>query len=100
MTTIVPKRTMWQGLPKLTEEMAELIQVLAKLQAHPEGKHPKQGDLTLLLEEEAGHVLAALSYFLEVNGVDLKLVEYHQALKWTKYRQHGLPGVQNPPEVL
>ena len=78
--------------------MGELQQVLGKLIAFPQGVHPDGRDnLKTRLEEEAGHVLAALSYFLEINDVDIKCVEFHQSVKWALYKEWGLTGVPLEP---
>ncbi len=95
----MPKSVMWQGLPKLVEETGELQQVLGKLIAFPEGNlHPDgKGDLKARLEEEIGHVLAAIEYFTIFNGLDRGAMQYHGNVKLELYKQWGLSGVPNPP---
>lgn len=96
------KAIMWEGLPKLVEETGELQQVLGKLIAFPEGSvHPDgKGELKGRLEEELGHVLAAISYLIVFNGLDETLIGYHQGLKLELYKKWGLAGVPNPPACL
>lgn len=53
----------WPGLAKLAEECGELIQVIGKLMAYPDGDHPDGGpNLIGRLTDEIGDVLAACDY--------------------------------------
>jgi NTP pyrophosphatase (non-canonical NTP hydrolase) len=59
------------GLSKLIEECGEVIQVAAKLQAYPDGKHPDgAGDLFLRLEDELADLMAALAFVVEKHKLD------------------------------
>ncbi|MGZ8364784.1 MAG: hypothetical protein ACXWWG_00565 [Nitrospira sp.] len=92
------KSVMWQGLPKLVEEMGELQQVLGKLIPFPEGEHPDGAKhLKLRLEEELGHVLAAIEYLIIFNALDRGAIQAHGNLKLELYKHFGLTGVPNPP---
>lgn len=88
---------MWQGLPKLVEETGELQQVLGKLIVFPEGNHPDgTNNMTHRLEEELGHVLAAIEYLITFNGLDRGAIQYHGNTKLELYKHWGLAGVPNP----
>lgn len=52
-----------KGLAKLAEECGELLQIVGKKIAYPEGDHPDQvGDLDFRLELEMADVYAALAF--------------------------------------
>lgn len=94
----MPRSVMWEGLPKLVEETGELQQVLGKLIPFPEGGHPDgKGELKTRVEEELGHVLAAIEYFITFNGLDRGAIQYHGNVKLELYKHWGLTGVSNPP---
>ena len=63
------------GIIKLTEECAELITVLAKLMAYPDGNHPSDAysstnfKLTDHINQEIGDVYAALDFFVVNNDL-------------------------------
>jgi hypothetical protein len=53
----------WPGLAKLAEECGELLQVIGKLAAYPDGPHPDGGEpLPERLADEVADVLAAIDY--------------------------------------
>lgn len=88
------------GLDKVLEECGELIQVLAKLSAYPNGDHPSRdyaqaaGRHSLLehLVEELGDVYAALDFFCQHNMVKREMfaldvrrkAKYELFEKWHK----------------
>lgn len=81
--------------------MGELQQVLGKLIPFPEGEHPDgKGNLKSRLEEEMGHVLAAISYMIIFNGLDATAIGYHQGIKLELYKKWTLTGIPNPPANL
>ena len=57
----------WPGLAKLSEECGELIQVIGKLTAYPQGPHPDGTDLQAWLADELADVQAAAQFVVEVN---------------------------------
>lgn len=61
---------LWPGTSKLIEEMGELGQVLGKLIALNGGTDHWDGtDLAERLDEEIADVLAAIGFFVTVNGL-------------------------------
>jgi NTP pyrophosphatase (non-canonical NTP hydrolase) len=60
----------WPGLAKLAEECGELLQVIGKLAAYPDGgDHPDgQGPLRQRLEDELADVSAAMEFVLQANA--------------------------------
>lgn len=84
----------WKGIHKLTEESGEVLQLLGKLGAFPEGPHPDgQGDLKERLEDELADLSAAASYFAETNELDLGKMQARSDEKLEKFRHWGLTGV-------
>lgn len=75
------------GLTKLTEELSELIQVAAKKMAyfdtddHPDGL----GSLTTRLEDEAGDVLAAISFVTDKFNLDKDRIQQRVTTKLNQY---------------
>lgn len=58
----------WPGAAKLLEESGELAQVLGKLIAFPDGKHPDgKKDLAVRLENEYADLQAAMLFFIDNN---------------------------------
>ncbi len=54
-----------RGMNKLMEECGELVAILAKKSAYPEGDHPSPkllGGIDAAIEDEIGDVLAAISF--------------------------------------
>lgn len=71
----------WRGIHKLKEEMHELGQVLAKLEAFPSGHHPGHGDLMPMLIAEMGDLQAAFDFFADSNNLDPTAIEERCAEK-------------------
>lgn len=89
----------YPGIEKLKEECAELITVLAKLSAYPDGNHPAYSkDFTIFdhLQGEMGDVYAALDFFIEEsNVVDDAVVTQRRAYKTERFRKwHHEPPVR------
>ncbi len=82
---------------KLVEELGELLQLLGKLSAFPDGIHPDgKGELKYRLLDEIADVYAALRYFREQHLMtDLKEYQHPTNLwdriqrKLTKFRVWG-----------
>ena len=87
----------WRGIFKLMEEMAELQQVLAKLAAFPDGRHPDmaQGASPLLerLGDEIADVEAAIDYLRWFNPA-VRANGRRRVEKLLKFREGGLSGVR------
>lgn len=77
-----------KGLFKLVEEMGELQQVLGKLAAFPDYKHPGELKLKTAIKDELADVYAALQYFVIENGIDLDYSRIDQ--KINKFRKWDL----------
>lgn len=76
----------WHGLKKVTEECAELIVELMKLDAFPSGKHPgRKRNVKLSTEDECADALAAINFFIDRNKLDRVRIEKRQALKYKKF---------------
>lgn len=79
----------WPGLAKLVEEMGELNQVLGKLVAFPDGKHPsRKKPLKTSLQEEIADTLAALQFFVESNDLNSKRIDNRRKSKLVKARSY------------
>jgi NTP pyrophosphatase (non-canonical NTP hydrolase) len=86
----------WFGIFKLLEEMGELQQVLGKLGPFPDGLHPDgRGDLCVRLQEEVADVLAALTYFIDVNKLPGEDIVVRVDCKLKLYEKWKPIGVQN-----
>jgi hypothetical protein len=84
----------WPGLLKLAEECGELVQVIGKLLAYPDGIHPDDGPpLPERLETEIAHVLAAADFTIFANGLSADRIrtrhEYKLSL-FDRWHQEGL----------
>ena len=89
----------WRGLNKLIEECGELIAVLGKLHAYPNGGHPDEHRNEPLLQrvmKELADVEAAIEFFQEANP-GLKLPE-RVVFKLNRFRgwdaESGMSGVR------
>lgn len=77
-----------KGLAKLAEELGELQQVVGKMLAFPEGDHPDGGPpLLRRFEEEAGDVLAALTFSSSKLGADEIEVYSRAEIKLTLFQE-------------
>lgn len=84
----------WFGIHKLTEECGELLQLLGKLGAYPNGLHPDgKGSVKDRLPEELADVLAAVNYFIVVNHLDQKAIGARSTNKLATFLHWGLTGV-------
>ena len=87
----------FQGLVKLSEEAAEVIQVAQKLVAYPsltsqaardEGwTHPDGTHLTIRLQEEIGDVLAAIEFVAGRLRLDRRTIEARRVFKLALFEQ-------------
>lgn len=82
-----------RGMNKLMEECGELIQVLAKKSAYPEGAHPSRligNSMDAKIEDEIGDVLAAISFVtkkLKLSDHDIQSranAKYNVFLDWDR----------------
>jgi len=84
----------WQGIFKVLEECGELSTVLGKLGPYPDGNHPDgAGNLIDRLQDELGDVLAACTYFAQINNLDLEYIAKRKAKKEETYKGWILTGV-------
>lgn len=64
------------GLAKLAEEAGEVLQVVGKLLAYPDGSHPdKAGDLFVRLEMEMGDLIAAIAAVAIIHKLNILYIE-------------------------
>lgn len=85
----------FNGFFKLQEEMGELNQVLGKLGAFPNGKHPDdKGHLNDRLHEEIGDVYAALDYFVYMNGLDKMRILERKSEKLELFHEWNMAGIK------
>lgn len=88
----------WKGIHKLQEECAELILILSKLNAFPDGDHPSRKlplPMVNYVQEEMGHVKAAMTYFTQSNNLDEAKIQEHADGKLKLYAKWGgLSGVK------
>jgi len=81
------------GLVKLTEESAEVIQVAAKMIAYPELQHsetvchPDGSLLRKRLEDELGDALAAIEFVTEKLELDTARINKQHQFKLNRFRQ-------------
>lgn len=66
--------SVWPGLSKLIEECGEVLQVGGKLMGSAGDTAHWSGDLSQMLVEELGDLLAAAGFFMDVNGLDVDAV--------------------------
>lgn len=93
--TVCEREEKWQGICKLVEEQGELLQVIGKLMAFPDGQHPDgQGDLTQRLEDELADVGAALQYFIDQNKLDQVIMLTRAKMKQALFENWQLTGVK------
>lgn len=59
----------WPGAAKIAEEAGEILQLIGKLMAYPDGDHPDgKGPIAERLGDELGDLRAAIDYFASANG--------------------------------
>lgn len=84
----------WRGIHKLTEECGEVLQLLGKLGAFPDGNHPdEKGNLIDRLEGEITDLYVALNYFASENGLNIDQTRYQKKLKL--FREWKLSGIKD-----
>jgi hypothetical protein len=75
----------WPGLAKLAEECGELIQVIGKLMAYPDGDHPDGGpNLIVRLSDEIADVRAACTYVV-LQSLDSATIEPRVQFKLRRF---------------
>jgi len=68
--------------------------VLGKLGAYPDGDHPDgAGNLVDRLHDEIADVLAACTYFAQLNNLDLRYIANRKTKKEETYKKWVLTGV-------
>lgn len=88
------------GAFKIVEEAGELLQVLGKTGPFPSQAHPDGGPpLRRRAEEEVGDLIAAITYFVEANGLNQDLIADRVHERLALYRAWGLTGLDGrvPP---
>lgn len=74
------------GLSKMVEECGELVKVLGKLMAYPDGEYPDGTNLFDELHDEMADVRAAIDFFVEHNDVDDHFLRARAAAKGARFR--------------
>lgn len=88
-------KELWRGIHKLQEEMGELAQVLGKIGPFPTGEHPDgERPLRERCEDECGDVVAALTYFIEVNKLNFDRISKRGDDKLAKFKKWKLTGIR------
>lgn len=79
-----------ERLALLSEECAEVIQVIAKIQRHGyDSRHPSGGPINrALLEQELGDIYSALRMLAEAGDVQLGTIEANAHAKSIKVKQY------------
>lgn len=77
----------WPGLSKLIEECGEVMQVGGKLIGSEGNTDHWSGDLNVMLVEELGDLRAAITFFMEANGIDTASVAQRQREKLARFWQ-------------
>lgn len=88
----------WRGIFKVVEESGELLQLLGKLGAFPDGNHPG-GEITKPdVTNEVIDLQVALDYFGQTNGLPFNATR--RIGKTEKFARWGLSGIKpSPPAV-
>lgn len=74
------------GAGKITEECGELLQLIGKYLAYPDGNHPdRKGHLFFRLEDEIGDVYAAIEYFASEINLDLERIKTRKKEKLSTF---------------
>jgi NTP pyrophosphatase (non-canonical NTP hydrolase) len=76
----------WPGLAKLAEECGEVIQVIGKIIAFPNGEHPDGTDIVARLHDELADIAAAGAFVIEANDLDRCAIEQRSRLKLDRFR--------------
>lgn len=93
----------WPGLSKLVEEAGEAQQVLGKLLGTGgEVQHWDGSDLRQRLVEELGDLIAAISFFVAANGLDVEQLDKRSKDKlvlFESWHRSPVPVDPSPPAV-
>lgn len=87
----------WPGVSKVIEECGELIKVLGKLQAYPDGDYPDGSDLNAELHDEVADVRAALEFLVAENRLDDHFIRERAAAKGARFRHWQAGNVEALP---
>lgn len=87
----------WRGINKVKEECAELICILSKLAAYPDGVHPSTvlpENLKVYVEEELADVIAAAMWFTDQNSdvLDVNRIDERVCAKMDLYNEWNKNG--------
>lgn len=78
----------WPGLAKLTEECGELLAVVGRLMAFPDGvDHADRGGGSLLLQlgDEMADVVAAIEFVTEANRLPAQMIGRRRSHKLSRF---------------
>lgn len=90
----------WRGIHKLTEEAGELLRIIGKLNAFPNGQHPSGDPIATQLLEELTDLQAAIDYFIEENGLAIDPARYKDKLiKYDNWFLSGVHDVEVPQTI-
>lgn len=70
----------------MAEECGELLQVIGKIAAFPDGEHPDGTDIVARLHDELADVAAAGAFVIEANVMDRWAVERRSREKLRRFR--------------
>lgn len=84
----------WKGIAKLNEECGEVVQIIGKLMAYPNGQHPDgEGDLKQRLGDELADVQAAIEYFVFRNPIDEIRLNKRRKKKFKQFCKWEMAGI-------
>lgn len=84
----------WRGICKLVEESGEVLQLVGKIMAYPEGEHPDgKGDLKARIQDEVADLTAALDYFSHHN-LDEEVVGWRAGAKREMFERWVMSGLR------
>lgn len=89
----------WPGVAKVQEECGEMVGVLAKLMAFPDGDHPDgAGPLVQRIEDEVADVHAATAFLMRENpALDQQRIRIRAARKLALFTSWHRGGAQPAP---
>lgn len=85
----------WNGIGKLVEECGEVLQLAGKAIPFPVGPHPDgQGEIKDRITLELADLIAAASYFIQTNGLDIDAIEERSKVKLQRFIDWKLSGIK------